>query len=129
MMVGDVSMSREERIAARLIAALDSLIPAWCAISIDAHNLDVAIDGRWEVSMALDVAAGAPGGEASLAVQVLNTIQDAIVRTTTKPWPPTNEPTRLPLPEAAVREGQLVAWFGPEAQPVVAIPPIELATV
>jgi len=31
-------------------------------------------------------------------------------------------------PAAAVRQGLLVAWYGPEGQPTVAIPPIDLAT-
>ena len=118
-------MSREERIAARLVAAIHSLIPVWCVISIEAGRLDVAVDGRCEVSMALGWDDRDPD---VLAFNVLSTIQDAIVRTSTNPWPPASEPTRLPLPEAVVRQEQLVAWFGPEAHPDVAIPPIDLAT-
>lgn len=119
-------MSRDERIAARLVAAIETLLPAWCAISTDAGWLHVAIRGRREVSVAL---LPSDGLEASLAENVLNTIQDAIVRTSTTPWPPAIDPTDLPLPAAAVRRGQLVAWFGPEAHPTVMLPPIDLASV
>ena len=70
-----------------------------------------------------------PDGEAVLAFNVLSAIQDVIVRTSTLPWPPASEPTYLPYPAAVVREGQLVAWFGPEAQPTVALQPIDLAAV
>ena len=39
-----------------------------------------------------------------------------------------SDPTDLPYPAATVRQGLLVAWFGSEVQPIVAIPPIDLAT-
>lgn len=122
-------MSRDERIAARLVAAIEPLLPAWCAIAIDAGWLHVAIHGRWEVSVALIASEGLPDQEATLAVNVLNTIQDAIVRTSTTPWPPASAPTDLPLPGAAVREEHLLAWFGPEASPTVVVPAIDLSTV
>jgi hypothetical protein len=86
----------------------------------------VAIRGDVEVSMCLLATDGIPEGDARLADNVLNTVQDAIVRTSTRPWPPASEPTHLPLPEVAVRHGQLLAWFGPEAHPTVALPPIDL---
>ena len=121
-------MSRDERIAARLIAALDSLIPAYCTIAVDAGRLDVAIAGKVEVSMDLNVDARVPDREAALAFTVLSTIQDAIVRTSRQPWPPASKPTYLPYPAATVRQGLLVAWFGSESHPTVAIPPIDLAT-
>ena len=119
-------MTREERIAARLIAAISPLMPATCTTSIRAGWLEVAIDGHWWVSIDLTVAEGVPD---LLAFNVLSTIQDVIVRASTRPWPPASEPTYLPIPAAAVREGLLVAWFGPEAHPTVAIPPIDLSTV
>jgi len=121
-------MSRDERIAARLIAAINSLIPVWCTASFHHDWLEVAIDGNAEVAVYLAVAQGERDREAVVAFNVLSTIQDAIVRTSTQPWPPASEPTYLPYPAAAVRQGQLVAWYGPEAQPTVAIPPIDLAT-
>jgi hypothetical protein len=46
-------MSRDERIAARLVAAIQALMPAWCTISIDAGWLRIAIDGKTEVSVGL----------------------------------------------------------------------------
>jgi hypothetical protein len=119
-------MSREERIAARLVAAIAPLTPAWCTVSIDAEWLHVAIHGDVEVSMRLNVGDRAPE---ELAFNILSTIQDAIVRTSTRPWPPASEPTFLPIPEAAVRDGQLLTWFGPEAHPVVTIPPIDLTAM
>ena len=122
-------MSRDERIAARLIAAINSLIPAWCTTSFDHDWLEVAIDGNAEVAVYLAVAQGEPDREAVLAFNVLSTIQDAIVRTSTQPWPPASDPTYLPCPEAAIRGGLLMVWFGPEAQPTVTLPPIDLATV
>src|SRR5262245_49251610 len=121
-------MSRDERITARLIAALDSLIPASFTISIDAGRLEVAVEGEWEVSIDLAVDEGLPDREAVLAFNVLSTIQDAIVRSSRQPWPPASEPTYLPYPAAAVRDGLLVAWYGSEAHPTVAVPPIDLAT-
>jgi hypothetical protein len=121
-------MSRDERIAARLIAAINSLIPTSCTTSIDAGRLEVAIDGNWWVSIDLAVDERWPDREAVLAFNVLSTIQDVIVRSSTQPWPPASEPTYLPYPAAAVRQGLLVAWFGSEAHPTVAIPPIDLAT-
>ena len=102
-------MSRDERIAARLIAAINSLIPAWCTTSFHHDWLEVAIDGNAEVAVYLAVAQGEPDREAVLAFNVLSTIQDAIVRTSTQPWPPASEPTYLPYPAAAVRQGLLVA--------------------
>jgi hypothetical protein len=121
-------MSRDERIAARLIAAMGPLVPAYCTISIGGDELDVAIDGRWWVSIGLAVDERFPDREAVLAFNVMNTIQDVIVRHSTKPWPPASDPTDLPYPAAAVRQGLLVAWFGSEAHPTVALPPIDLAT-
>jgi hypothetical protein len=121
-------MSRDERIAARLIAAIDSLIPASCTTSIHADWLEIAIDGNAEVALYLAVAQGMPDREAVLAFNVLSTIQDVIVRSSTWPWPPASEPTYLPYPAAAVRQGLLVAWFGSEEHPTLAIPPIDLAT-
>ena len=77
----------------------------------------------------LAVAEGLPDrGGLRRAFNVLSTIQDVIVRSSTRPWPPASEPTYLPYPAAAVRQGLLVAWFGSEAHPTVAIPPIDLAT-
>ena len=122
-------MSRDERIAARLIAAMGPLIPAWCTTSSHDDWLGFAIDGSVEVSIYLAVARGEPDREAVLAFNVLSTIQDVIVRTSTRPWAPASDPTDLPYPAATVREGLLVAWFGSEAQPTVALPPIDLATV
>ena len=122
-------MSRDERIAARLIAAMGPLIPAWCTTSSHDDWLGFAIDGSVEVSIYLAVARGEPDREAVLAFNVLSTIQDVIVRTSTRPWPPASDPTYLPYPAAAIRQGLLVAWFGSEAQPTVALPPIDLATV
>ena len=122
-------MSRDERIAARLIAAMGPLIPAWCTTSSHDDWLGFAIDGSVEVSIYLAVARGEHDREAVLAFNVLSTIQDVIVRTSTRPWPPASDPTDLPYPAATVREGLLVAWFGSEAQPTVALPPIDLATV
>jgi hypothetical protein len=122
-------MSREERLAARLMAAIGPLLPAWCALSIHAGWLHVAIHGDVEVSMCLIATEGIPERDAALADSILNTIQDAIVRTSTRPWPPASEPTFLPIAEAAVRQGQLLAWFGPEAHPTVALQPIDLAAV
>jgi hypothetical protein len=121
-------MSRDERIAARLIAAIGSLIPASCTTSIHAGWLEIAIDGNWWVSIDLAVAEGAPDREAVLAFNVLSTIQDVIVRASTRPWPPASDPTYLPYPAAAVRQRLLVAWFGSEEHPILAIPPIDLAT-
>jgi hypothetical protein len=122
-------MSREERLAARLVAAIGPLLPAWCALSIHAGWLDVAIHGDVEVSMGLVATEGIPERDAALAFNILNTIQDAIVRASTRPWPPASEPTYLPIPESTVRQGQLLAWFGPQAHPTVVLPPIDLATV
>ena len=121
-------MSREERIAARLIAALDPWLPTSCTTSIDAGWLEIAIDGTAEVSVALAVDARLSDREAVLAFNVLSTIQDVIVRDSTRPWPPASDPTYLPYPAAAIRQGLLVAWFGSEAHPIVVIPPIDLAT-
>ena len=119
-------MSKEERIAARLIAAIDALIPASCTVAIHPGRLDFAFEGRWEVSMGLGIDGRPPE---VLAFCALSTVQDAIVRSVRQPWPPGNGPTDLPIPEAVVREGRLVAWFGAEACPAVAIPPIDLTTV
>jgi len=121
-------MSRDERIAARLIAALDPWLPTSCTTSIDAGWLEIAIDGTAEVSVALAVDARLSDREAVLAFNVLSTIQDVIVRDSTRPWPPASDPTYLPYPAAAIRQGLLVAWFGSEAHPIVVIPPIDLAT-
>jgi hypothetical protein len=122
-------MSRDERIAARLMAALVPLMPASCTTSIQAGWLAVAIDGHWWVSVCVGIDDRLPDREAVMAANVLNTIQDAIVRWSTRPWPPASEPTYLPCPDAAVRQGQLVIWFGPEDNPTVTLPPIDLATV
>ena len=90
-------MSRDERIAARLIAAMGPLIPAWCTTSSHDDWLGFAIDGSVEVSIYLAVARGEPDREAVLAFNVLSTIQDVIVRTSTRPWPPASDPTDLPF--------------------------------
>ena len=121
-------MSRDERIATRLIAAIDSLIPAYFTTSIYAGRLDMAIEGRVEVSIDLAVDERLPDREAVLAFNVLSTIQDVIVRSSRQPWPPASQTTYLPYPAAVVRQGLLVAWYGSEAHPTVAIPPIDLAT-
>lgn len=122
-------MSRNERIAARLIAAIDPLIPASCTTSIHAGWLEIASDGNAEVSIDLAVDERLSDREAVLAFNVLSTIQDVIVRSSTRPWPPASDPTHLPYPGAAVRQGLLVAWFGSETDPTVAVGPIDLATV
>ena len=95
---------------------------------IDAGRLEVAIDGNAEVAIDLAIDEGVSDRDAVLAFNVLSTIQDMIVLSSSQPWPPASEPTYLPYPAAAVRQGLLVAWFGSEAQPTVAIPPIDLAT-
>jgi hypothetical protein len=122
-------MTREERIAARLIAAISPLMPASCTTSIRAGWLEVAVDGHWWVSIGLAVYEGGADREAVLAFNVLSTLQDVIVRAATRPWPPAGEPTDVPYPAAAVRHGLLVAWFGPEEKPALTPPPIELASV
>lgn len=122
-------MSRDERIAARLIAAIDSLIPASCTTSVHDGRLDVAIHGNAELSIDLAVDQRLPDREAVLAFNVLSAIQDVIVRSSATPWPPASDPTHLPYPAATVREGSLVAWFGSESQPTVAVSPIDLSTV
>ena len=122
-------MSRDERIAARLIDAIASLIPASCTTSIVAGRLEVASDGEWWVTVDLGPDTRLPDREAYLAHNVLDAIQDVIVRSSTRPWPPASDPTYLPCPEAAIRGGLLMVWFGPEAQPTVTLPPIDLATV
>ena len=122
-------MSRDERIAARLIVALGSLIPSSCTTSIHAGWLEVAIDGDAWGSIGLAVDDRLPDREAVVAFNVLSAIQDVIVRASTRPWPPASDPTDLPYPAAAVRQGLLLAWFGPEAHPTVTVPPIDLATV
>jgi hypothetical protein len=122
-------MSRDERLAARLIAAIDSLMPASCTTSIHRRWLTVAIDGNAEVSIDLAVDEDLPDRDAVLAFNVLSTIQDVIVRASTRPWPPTSDPLHLPYPGARLRQGQLVVWFGSESHPTVAVPPIDLATI
>src|SRR5690349_11596807 len=106
-------MSRDERIAAPLIAAIEPLMPASCTTSIHDGWLEVAIEGHVDVSINLG-AGGLPGREAVLAVNVLSTIQDVIVRSSTRPWPPATDPTHLPYPEAEVRQGLLLARYGSE---------------
>jgi hypothetical protein len=120
-----VSMSRNERIAARLITAIDSLMPASCTTSIVDGWLEVAIDGHVQVMIDLSAAGDAPD---RLAFNVLSTIQDVIVLTSKQPWPPASDPTHLPYPAAEIRQGRLVAWFGSEADPTVVVPPIDLAS-
>ena len=120
------AMAREERITAQLVAALEPLIPASCTVSVREGSLDFAFEGRWEVSMDLGFDGRAPE---TLAVNVLNTIQDAIVRSVHRPWPPAGDPGHLAISEAAVRSGQLLAWYGPETGPTVTLPPIDLTTV
>jgi hypothetical protein len=119
-------MSREERIAARLIASLDSLMPASCRTTIRAGWLEVAVDGEAPSSVALAMGERAPDVG---AFNVLSTIQDVIVRSSGRPWPPASDPTDVPYPAATVRQGLLVAWFGSESAPTLKLPPIDLATV
>jgi hypothetical protein len=121
-------MSRDERIVARLIGALDSLMPSWCTIAIAGGQVVVAVEGIPDACIDLAAGEGAPDRDALLAFNVLSTIQDVIVRSSKQPWPSAVQRTDLPYPAAAVRQGRLLAWFGPEADPTVAIAPIDLAT-
>lgn len=52
---------------------------------------------------------------ATAARAVLGHVQDAIARSTGRPWP--GEGTGLPLPGAAVEDGSLIAWFGDRDAP------------
>ena len=85
--------SRDERIAARLIAAIDSLIPGTAPIAIYAGRFEVAIEGKVEVSIDLTVYERLPDRAAVLAFNVLSTIQDVVVRSSRQPWPPASQPT------------------------------------
>ena len=53
------------------------------------------------------------------AYAVLSHVQDAVAGSTTEPWPGTG--TVLPLPEAEIRDGRLLAWFGDREAPVLVI--------
>ncbi|GAA4832878.1 hypothetical protein GCM10023201_21120 [Actinomycetospora corticicola] len=53
---------------------------------------------------------------ATAARAVLSHVQDAVTATTGRPWP--GDRRDLPLPDADVTHGALVAWFGDTKAPV-----------
>lgn len=47
---------------------------------------------------------------------VLSHVQDTLAAATGQPWPGTGP--QLPLPDARIEEGDLIAWFGDSGSPV-----------
>jgi hypothetical protein len=62
----------------------------------------------------------------TVARAVLGHVQDEISRQTGKPWPHTE--ADLPLPGAAVENGELITWFGDRDGPVWRSEGLPLAT-
>lgn len=62
------------------------------------------------------------------AVQAtLSGIQDVIIEDIHGPWPGPQDPgSELPLPDCRVAGNELLVWFGDEATPALALPPIRL---
>jgi hypothetical protein len=62
------------------------------------------------------------------AVQAtLSGIQDVIIEDIHGSWPgPPGPGTQLPLPDCRVAGDELLVWFGDEAAPALALPPIRL---
>ena len=58
------------------------------------------------------------------ARSTISAVQDVVAEELKAPWPLSSG--RMPAPDARIEGDVLLAWFGPEDQPVVALAPISL---
>jgi len=120
-------------LAAALARRLDDVAPTRITVRADDSNLAVLHDGQvlgisgapaiLETAEALHE----PAENLETAVRAaLSAVQDYIAEATTEPWPGTGG--RQPNPDARVEANTVLMWFGPEGDPVLSLPPIDLAT-
>ena len=112
--------SRE--LAALLSTRLQEVVPDGVVVTADGADVVVRIDGdesRNGTAAILDEDGSTADEVVTAAYAVLSHVQDAVAGSTTEPWPGTG--TVLPLPEAEIRDGRLLAWFGDREAPVLVI--------
>jgi hypothetical protein len=118
--VSRVPFSRE--LATLLSARLQAVVPDGVLVTADGADVVVRIDGdesRNGTAAILDEDASPLEEVATATYAVLSHVQDAVAEATTEPWPGTG--TVQPMPEAEIRDGRLLAWFGDRQTPVLVI--------
>ena len=120
-------------LAVALARRLDDVAPAGVTVRAQAADLAVLHAGRVVgISGAPAIletveALHEPAENLETAVRAaLSAVQDYIAEATTEPWPGTGG--RQPNPDARVEANTVLMWFGPEGEPVLSLPPIDLAT-
>lgn len=58
---------------------------------------------------------------------MLDSVQDFVTETLTVPWPPTDEPSRLPPPHALWSGDRLRLFYGDPDNPVLELPGVSTA--
>lgn len=112
--------SRE--LAALLSTRLREVVPAGVVVTADGADVVVRIDGaesRNGTAAILDEDGSTVDEVVTATYAILSHVQDAVAEVTTEPWPGTG--TVMPLPEAEIRDGRLLAWFGDREAPVLVI--------
>lgn len=66
-------------------------------------------------------------GAVGAAERVLDSVQDFVTETLTVPWPPTDEPSRLPPPHALWSGDRLRLFYGDPDNPVLELPGVSAA--
>jgi hypothetical protein len=123
-----------EQFACALVERLGPVLPAGFAaraegdtIAIDAPD---GIGAATSLSGLLDRDTLDAEDYASAAWMVLSMAQDVVCETTTDPWPAApGASTDLAEPGTRVEGRQLALYFGPEAQPVLTLGPIDLGVL
>jgi hypothetical protein len=112
---------------------LNGLVPESLSIGFANGAIEVYSDGQMVGrSPALDIIDENDGRSVTAKVETavqatLSGIQDVIIEDIRGPWPgPPGPGSGLPLPDCRVVGDELLVWFGDEATPALALPPIRL---
>lgn len=120
-------------LAADLARGLNEVVPDGLSVravdgSLEVRSGELAVGGSAALEILEDDDADpAPGRIETAARAALSGVQDVIIETIRTPWPGAEDGGRdLPQPDCRVRGRELLAWFGDEATPALALPAILL---
>ncbi len=123
-------------LAAELARGLNEVVPDGLSVravdgSLEVRSGELVVGGSAALLILEDDEGTWPGADTmeTATRAALSGVQDVIIESIHGPWPGRSGADKgrdLPLPDCRVRGRELLAWFGDEAAPALALPAIPL---